>query len=507
MELPRRSWLVVALLAGCPSPDQRVATEYLHEGRVLDAAGVWLAAVEADVDDPIAKKHLEQAVPTAWEGELDIAHDFVASGHPDSAITAFRDMLAFHDRVAAVGVTVPDVDDLRAELASAEDAVALDRYNAGVAAATAGKWSDAISAYEAARLLRPDFKDSTARMAEVLRAQGAADVESKHFRSALARYDQAYALASDDESEAWAAAIRVAWGRRDLAEGRCRAAFEGLSSAKGHIADSALAADIETARRCARRELVVAPAQDATGTSLPGIAIGAVLSDQATMELRAHGSEHLRLVDESAPPPAKEDGQRRVVKVMITEMRTDKKDDVVEQHAAAHTFVVCGGDEADQFQEGVGFLCDKAVTVTWTEHVHTRTAHVSGTAKLYDTSGMELAAVPFVGEEVRDGRWSDGFSVAGAPVRIGPEAAVGVATIAGDVPTATVPPRDDATDTDLLLAAVRKSAIGLATEVLKVVDVPETSADPAWLNVVPPSLSPGDLEFRAPEPAEKAEPI
>ena len=479
----------------------------MRQGRALDAAGVWLTAVEADVDDPIMKKRLDQAVPTAWEAELDIAHDFEAAGKPEEAAAAYRALLAFHDRVLSIGLTVPGTDDLRAELTVAEDEIAAKRYAEGITASAAANWPDAIAAYTAARALRPEYKDTTARMAEALRAQGAAEVDAKRYRDALAHYDQAFALAGDDASEAWAAAIRVAWARKDLAEGRCRAAYDALAAAKGHIADVNLAPDTETARRCARRELLVPPAEDATGSSPHGVAVGAVLADQATIQLRAHGSEHLRLVDGSAPPPAAPDGIRVAVKARITDLRVESKDDTQERHAPGKTMVICGGDEADTFVEGVGFVCERTVSVAWTEHVHTRTARIGGSAGIYGLDGVELFAVPFVGEEDRDGRWTEKFTVDGQPVRIGADPAVGTVALSGDYPTATSPPVDGDSDIDLLIAAINKAAGALATGALGFVDQPEKGPDPGWLVVPPPALAPSDLQFKAPDPDGKAEPI
>lgn len=495
------------ILAACASPQKRAATDFMRQGRALDAAGVWLTAVEADVDDPVMKKHLDQAVPTAWEAELDIAHDFEAAGKPEDAAAAYRDLLAFHDRVLSVGVAVPPTDDLRAELTAAEDESAAKRYAEGVAASDASKWPDAIAAYTAARALRPEYKDTTARMAAALHAQGAADVEAKRYRDALSHYDQAYALAGDDASEAWAAAIRVAWARKDLADGRCRSAYDALTAARGHIADASLAADTETARRCARRELVVPPAEDATGTSPHGVAVGAVLADQATIALRAHGSEHLRLVDGSTPPPAAADGSRVTIKTRITDLRVESKDDVLDRHAPGRTMVICGGDEADSFQEGVGFVCERTVTVNWTEHVHTRTARIGGTARIFGGDGVEVSAVPFMGVEDRDGRWAEAFTVDGQPAHLGADPAVGTIALSGDYPTATAAPIDGDSDIDLLLGAIGKAADAIATGTILVADQPEKAADPGWLVVQPPALAPGDLQFKAPDADGKAEPI
>lgn len=483
----RTALLVAALLAGCASRDLRTATRYESEGRLLDAATVWVAHLEADMDDLQARHRLELVQRRAWEAEVARADAALAAGDPAAAVAVWRGLVAFRQRLAGVEATmVPSADDVGKSLAKAEEALADSHYEAGNLAAAASRWEQAITEYNTARAVRPEYRDTTPRIATALAAQGDLDRGVGNYVSALKRYDDAYALSGSDDAQRWATAIRVAWGRADLAAGRCRAAFDRLTAAL--VVDPSVAADLERAQQCARLELVVPAAEDLTAAAPTGISVAGLLSDRLGAELRGQGSAHVRLLDAVAPPPPGA-GRRYTVRTRITEQTVAAKDATAERSVAGVTQVACDSLSSDAFVAGVGYVCDADVLVTWTENIRTQEARVAGTVRWYGVDGVELASEPFVGTDTHEVRWVTAYLANGAEVKRGTVAAPGVVVLPVD-PMPDKPGASDAPDATLITAATHAAAKAAAAIVLAAVDKAEESPPPARLDLRSPGSTP-----------------
>ncbi len=476
--------LLALLLAGCASRDLRTATRYEAEGRLLDAAGVWVAHLEIDMDDLQARHRLELVQRRAWDAEVAKADAALAAGDAAAAVTVWRGLVAFRERLVGVEATmVPFADEVGKSLAKSEEALADTHYEAGNRAAAESRWDVAITEYDAARAVRPEFRDTTTRIASAYAAQGDLDRGVGNYASALEHYDKAYKLSANGDAQRWSTAIRVAWGRADLASGHCRAAFDRLTVAL--VVDPSVAADLERARQCARLELVVPAAEDLTAAAPTGISVAGLLSDRLSAELRGQGSAHVRLLDAIAPPPPSV-GRRYTVRTRVTEQTITAKDATDTRSAAGLTQVACDSLSSDAFVPEFGYVCDADVLVTWTENVRTQEARVAGSVRWYGADGVELASEPFVGTGTREVRWVTTYTIDGAAVKRGPVAAPGVVVLAlpllpevagaGDVPA-----------TALITEASEAAARSAAAIVLGAVDKAEDSPAPARLDLRNPA--------------------
>lgn len=487
MRLSIAASLLTVLLAGCTSRDLRLAARYEAEGRLVDEATVWIVRLEADMDDLKARHELELVQKRAWESEVARAEGALAAGDAAAAVAAWRGLATLRARLVAVEATMlPPVDDVSKALAKAEVALADSHYEAGNGAAAESRWDVAITEYNAARAIRPEYRDTTSRIATALAAQGDLDRGVGNYTAALQHYDDAYKLSGSDDAQRWATAIRSAWGRADLAAGRCRAAFDRLSVAA--TLDASLGADLERARQCARLELLVPATEDLTAAAPTGISVAGLLSDRIGAELRGQGSAHVRLLDALAPPPPGP-GRRYTVRTRVTEQVISAKDSTVERSAAGLTQVACDSLSSDAFVAGAGYVCDADVLVTWTENVRTQEARVAGSVRWYGPDGVELASEPFLGTETRDVRWVTSYKVDGAEVKRGSAAAPGVVTLASEA-LPEKPSGGDTPDAALITAATTAAAKAAAALVLKAVDAPEVSPAPTRLDVRSPSSAP-----------------
>lgn len=497
--MPVFRWLLVcALLQGCATVETRTAKLAEREGRVLDAAAVWLTALEADTEDPVSRKRLVAILPSAWDTQIDTARDFEASGQQEQAIEAYHKLLAFADRAVALDVEVPSTAEIRTEVAATEEALAERHYQSGQTAAGERRFPDAVTEYTAAQAVRPGYRDTNARLAQVWHDYATADLEAKRYRDALTHFEAASGL-GDEEATSWAAAVHLAWGRLDLKEGRCRAAYEHLRVALGHTLDTALPGDVEHARTCARLEFAVSPFEDLTaqviqGTSAPGI----VLSDRLEVALRAGGSEHLRLVDPTSPAPkSTADGRRYVVRGRITALRLDRpQPTVVPQTLAAHTLISCGADQANTFSETDGFLCESEVELKYTEHVRRVVVTVGGSVRVLDEHGEQIAALPLDHEQVAEVRWADNYTVGGVPAVLGTEPGLGVVGVSTPLLPTTEATGVIGSDAALMLNGLEVVAGNAAKVLLEQLDRPTVPVDPIWLDVRAPKVDAEDLQFK-----------
>lgn len=505
--LPIRSplaLLVVVALSGCFSPTQREANRFLKNGAYVDATTVWLEAVEADTEDPVARRHLGELAPDAYRLMLDVAHEHEAEGRLEEAISTYVRLQALMKRLEEVGALGFPVDDVRSEQVATEDRLAKRLYDEGIAAHEADRWLDAVVKWEAARDIRPDYRDTSKKMAEALHLQALSELEAKKYGHALDHFDQSHALDNNPLSAAWAASIRVGWGRQDLKAGACRSAWEKLDRAKAHSLDPGLGDDIERARRCARVEVVVEPFEDLTGRAVQGTALGALLSDQMEATLLARGSPHLRLLDATSAPPAPDaaDGLRYAVKGRVTRFQVEEPADAAEAlTVTGATYEPCDAAGADTYTEADGFLCESTVTVAYTRQTKRRIVHLAGSLRVVDGAGTQRLSQPIETAATSEIVWVEAFTAAGEPVKVGESAAYGVVAIPAEILALAQPPGALIPEGTLVSDAVAGLATGSATAVLQTVDAPPTPPVPGWVDVKEPVTRPEGIEFKAPDAA------
>jgi tetratricopeptide (TPR) repeat protein len=503
---------VIVALASCAPPHQREAKKLVQEGRFLDASAVWLTALEADTADPIPRKRLVEIAPDAYASTLDTAREHEAEGRLAEALATYRDLEAFLLRLKELDALGFPVEDVPAERNAVEEALAQRYYDEGVKKHESAAYLEAIASWEEARKLRPEYRDTTAKIATALHLQATADLENKRFAEALARFEQSHDLDQNPVSAGWAASIHTAWGRQLLKQGDCRGAWDHLSSAKADSLDPKLGEDLETARKCARVEVIVTPFEDLTGEAVPGTAIGAILSDDMEAQLRAGGSEHLRLLDAAAapPPPAAQDGRRYQVRGRVTRYQVERPEETVQDlKAKGKLLFSCEAAESDRWSEAEGFVCEDPVEIGYRLHTKRLIVHLGASLKVVDGSGEQRLTQTLEAQGGSEITWAEGFSRDGAPVKIGPTATFEVVAVDPQLLALSGTPGSLEPEGTLTGRAVQDLSTQAAKAVLGAVDAKSATPAPAWLDVKPPAVGADDLQFApaSPKDAPSPEPI
>lgn len=492
---------LLLFLAACASAPHRAALEAQRTGDWDGAAAVWLADLEADTADPVARKRLLAVVPDTVRIRLDAAEAAEIAGHLDDAIAAYDDLFAWAKRLAEVDVDVA-LDEAVITRRELEDALVQQRYDAGRAAQDARAWLDAVAAFEAARALRPDYADTTARIAACLRAAGAEDVAGKRYRAAIGHYEAAHALVPGPETDGWLAALHAAYGRYYLRQGACRAAYDALSRASEAF-DAKLAEDLEAARRCARVEVIVEPFAEPE-SSADGRA--AVLADLVVTGLRAGGSAHLRVLDATSPLPPPGPGARVMVRGRLTRAAVERRSpEDVEKSGVGSTLEVCSAADSTSFDPAVGFVCEKAVPLTWTEHRRALAVDVSASMRVVaHGTGEVLLSAPVDGHVERSVVWVDAVrGPDGAELRLVDAPRPSQVAAAAELRALVGAPSALPPEGPLLSSVLDDLGARAAKAILDTIDHAKPPPEPPWLDVKAPVLDPGQIEFAPAEVPEK----
>lgn len=498
--------LCAALVTGCGSKTRRDANRHVREGRFQDAAELWLAAVEADTADPVARKFLARVAPDAYAVRLDVAREREAAGDLPGAIVEYETLLAWLDRLGEVEARDFPTDNIAAELDATRDALARQRYEAAIAAFDAGRFTDAIAAFVAAREVRPNWADSTTRLSQAHRAQAEVDLDAKRYRAALGHWEASAALDQDRLALAWAAALQAAYGRHFLREGACRAAWDAFVAAKKQGIDVHLDEDLEKARQCAEVEVVLAPFEDLVGAAASGVALGALLSDLMGSELRTRASEHVELLDPDGRRSA--GASRYELRGRVTQFRIERPAPVATPRTGVGlTLVECDAAESTVYDDVEGFLCEEEVPLAWTEHHARIVVHVGASLRVVGAGGEQVLNVPLEAAIERSVTWADGFSrTDDEELVLAPRASIDAVSLDEATRALSGAPQALPTESALVNEAVHALADRAAEAVLAALDRPPAPPEPTWLDVKAPVLEPAQIEFKSvtPRPGDAA---
>ena len=485
---------LLLLLAACtPSLTRSV--------RALQATGDYVEATDLVIrattgGDARAAELLPEAADRAYALELDRAREAEADGHLPAALAAFDRALALEARVVAAGgpTLPPQVAAERAEIASRAAHDAADR---ATAAFDDGRFAQALEDWTLAEQLAPGQTGAHKGIPRALAALGDAARDAGRYREALARYDEASAAGAGEGPRVWAAAIHAAWGRYALQAGACRRAVDELTRAAALPFDLKLADDLEAARACALRDIVLHPFEDLVEGGLGKPNLNVLLSDQLGHHVRTHGSGFIRLLDPKAKAAAAAVTTRGVrfdVHGHLTRLSVDQPPPTTsERTTIGRLMVPC--------QAGGAPTCTEQVTVAFALEESRLSVALAGAVRVVDrATGEQVALRPL---ELR----VDRVRRAATPTRVTDARGFVVQAPVGAQPTdrtvglpADVRPWFDAPGplpdpARVLDEAVARLAAEAAEAVLAAVDAEPEVPDPTTLTLVTPVMSAEDISF------------
>lgn len=194
--------LLLTSLAGCVSTKERYekGRSLEAEGRYAEAARNYIRVLRDRPGWQDTRADLEAAGAEAVDRFLDDANAAEAAGDYERAVEALAALDDLRNGAAGVGVTLPvpaDYDDYRREMTGAAADQLVDRAEAAEAA---GRWADALRAYErvAERYAPGRRAEMDAARARVFVRWSEHDLAAGHFRAAYDRAGQALQFAGPD---------------------------------------------------------------------------------------------------------------------------------------------------------------------------------------------------------------------------------------------------------------------------------------------------------------------
>lgn len=489
-----RLLLALVLLAGCQPSLQRTVQSLAANGEFVEASKAALRGKAAG--DPKAQELLEAAAEDAYRAELDRAHEAEADDELPESLAIYDRLIAFSKEVVAAGGPVLPEGVVRERTDLARRTATL--YAArGAIAYEEGKYQKALDSWRLAEETDADATDAESRFHLALTRLGDAARDDHRYRDAITLYDEAVEAGGGEEPRVWAAAIHAALGRHALKHDACRKAVEELLAAAALPYDVRLANDLEAARQCSTREVVVHPFEDLVEGGLEDNNLGVLLVDQLHHHLRSHGSGFVVLLDPDSKVARKEytgTGRRFDVRGHLTRVEVESGEVEREKmRATGKLLVPCEAGGEPRCSETLNVSYDlrterlevdiagaiKVVDVVSGEQVRTRPVDIRVTKTRYEASDAKVT-------DARD------FVVKAA---VGVEASERQVGIQGDAVThfAPSPPLPE-TDRVVDEAVVRLAGTA-ADAVLAAIDTEPPLADPETLVLVAPVTSADEITF------------
>jgi len=175
------------------------------------------------------------------------------------------------------------------------------------------RYEDALSGWRKAEGTDPEATNSETQIPRALSRLGDVARAEHRYREAIALYDEAVQAGGGEDPRIWSAAIHAALGRYALKNDACRQAVEELTYASVLPFDIRLSADLDAAKACALREVIVRPLEDLVEGGIGKANVGVLLIDQINHHLNVKGSGYLRLLaadSKAAKVPVKEPRKR-----------------------------------------------------------------------------------------------------------------------------------------------------------------------------------------------------
>lgn len=491
-------FIALALLTSCPTALNRTVQSLSQSGDYENATTVVLSAAAAG--DKEAQELLPTVAEDAYADLLDRGREAEADDDLPAALGYFDAARALEARVVeAGGPPLPsriateraDIAQRTAILHAARASVAYDEQ----------RYADALAGWRLAEGTDAEATTSELLIPKALARLGDVARTNHEYREAIALYDEAVEAGGGEDPRIWSAAIHAALGRYALKQGACRQAVEELTQASALPFDIRLSSDLERAKDCAIREVVVHPLDDLVEGGIDKVNLGVLLIDQLNHHLNVQGSGYLRLLaadSRAAKAKVTEPRQRYEVTGHLTRIEVGEQPKKSRQAEAVGAIKV-------PCSPGTPPECLEDVRVSYTLTTERIEVDVAGAIKVIDVaSGVQVATKPL---DVRLSRTRYEASKAKATdVRgFGLQAPVGETIsdrsigVKGDerqhfTPTPELPDPDKVVD-----EAVVRLAAEAAEAILAAVDVEDPLDDPDTLILVTPVARAEDLTFGSAE--------
>ncbi|MFK7930765.1 MAG: hypothetical protein AB8H79_21460, partial [Myxococcota bacterium] len=251
--------LALALLASCTSGLNRTVESLSQSGDYQNATSVVLSAAAAGDKD--AALMLPAVAQDAYDDLLDRAREAEAEDDLPVALGYLDAVRALEARVVQAGgpKLASSVATERTEVA--QRTAILYAARASVAYDEA-RYEDALSGWRMAEGTDPEATTSETQIPRALSRLGDVARTEHRYREAIALYDEAVQAGGGEDPRIWSAAIHAALGRYALKNDACRQAVEELTQASVLPFDIRLSADLDAAKACALREVIVHPLDD-----------------------------------------------------------------------------------------------------------------------------------------------------------------------------------------------------------------------------------------------------
>ncbi|TVQ94959.1 MAG: tetratricopeptide repeat protein [Deltaproteobacteria bacterium] len=491
----RRLSLFLVLMACQPS--------IYKSAQTLSAAGNYLEATDlllpaSAQGDRRARELLPEIAQSAYRMELDRAHEAEAADDLPASLDSYDRLLALETRVKqARGPSLPP--HVHSERKDVAKRTAVFYFKRGKIAFEDGRTHDALQHWQRADRIDSEASEAHLKIPMALTTLGDEAREAHRYREALARYEEAVQLGGGDRAAGWAASIHAAYGRYALRKGACRRAVEELTIASAMPFDVRLARDLDRARECAVREVVVHPFTDRVEGGIDDPNLATQLVDQIAHYVRTNGSTYIRLIDPESPnaqTKVTRDRQRIDVEGHLSRLRIEQPEPQTSSRTAPGRILVpcsAGGEPR----------CEEELTVAF-ELTETRLrVDLAGSLKVVDRhSGEQLTLRPLdmhldkVRRQANPTRITDlrGFVIEADIARTTSPTSTRVA-MAEDILPWFGDPEPLPDPVSVLDEAVVRLAAAAADAVLATVDQEPELPEPETLHLFPPITTADEITF------------
>jgi len=500
---------LIGLLA-CPPSARRVGMDLVEQGRSAEAVDYWLDSYEADQGQ---RRALEDALiyaPDAYSQLLDVSRDHVAEGRLDEARGAYRQLISFTERLREHGPITFALANHDAELREVDRALAQQRYDQALAELERGAWQSAVTGFEGAAELVPDYLDIDQRIAQAYRGWAEDDLEGDRYRDAIEHYDLAYQTAGELSDHMWSGAIHAAYGRDYLRKGACRRAVRELRAALHVESDHRLREDLATAQSCGRSDIIVLPVEDLTAQEGRLIASGAQFRDELEAALGDQASEFVRLLDPTSPQAKRVEDPTLVVELpgRTFQIRSRLTQLVAETPEPDVNRVVAKGRRVVRCDEGVQDTageerCTDEPAVAYDLTTLERTVRLAGSVRAVDAvTGEQVVTSPLEVTLTRQAQSTEEFTLVstGETVKVAVEEDIHVIGVGAALLALMLDPAPLPTEAEVTTEALSALATQGAEALLAVVDVDREVREPGRLVVDEPIFGVDQLQFQRATP-------
>lgn len=489
----------LALSCGCATTYSR-GKKLAEQGRFEDASRYWMTALDEDYGAKGPRKGLDEYGAAAVWVHMETAMEHEAQRRYEAAIEEYGKALALADLLVEYEVE-PNLDreELGEQITEIQDSLAAYRYDQGAAAFERGEYAAAIDWYDQARDLRPDYRDTTEQIGNAHREAGHKALRDRDYRVALTEFDAAIEWTGDAEARGWHDATAVALSRFYLRNGACRDAHGLLDDVRNTATDPELDELIARAEDCSRIEIVVLPFEEQVEENLPTADLAGTVTDAVTEQIRAGASSYVTLVD----PMLADDvpnafGKRYVVRGRLNQV-VFHRPPVAEETRTVEATIKAVCPSPDGYPTYNPELCDEERELSYTVQSETVALNLVGSVRISDPRTGELLLTRSLdsrSEHTAEER--SALRRGETTVEIGDEATEEVYAVPAEVRDLPTEAPRLPSDAQLIEQTSQVFGENAATAVLSAVDTVPEPQQPRSLDIRPPVVDAGQIEFAEP---------